>query len=341
MWWDITYIWFDANHQFRSKVRRENLESIVLNLSEVPIWNYDGSSTGQADINNSEITLTPYKVYQSQPEMIAWVLCSMSRFDSELDSDTVLPESIYDSLTSEIINGINTSGMKLGFEQEFYIFDSDTRYAVDYSTKPLLHNVGTYYCSVGNSGNGFIEKYIKLIYERACELGVHCSGWNTEVAPAQGEIQVCTGAITACHDLIFLRYLMWIILAEYNLYPVFHPKPLGPMWSGSGLHTNVSTTDTMNDGGYDIITQIMDRLTSKHAEHIDVYGKDNHLRLTGGHETSTINTFNWKVASRAVSVRIPTSTYKNRKGYFEDRRPGANANPYEICLRMWATINGS
>ena len=40
-------------------------------------------------------------------------------------------------------------------------------------------------------------------------------------------------------------------------------------------------------------------------EHIAVYGSDNHLRLTGEHETQDINSFSYGISDRGASIRIP------------------------------------
>jgi len=72
----------------------------------------------------------------------------------------------------------------------------------------------------------------------------------------------------------------------------------------------------------------MDKLANKHEQHIAVYGKDNCMRLTGLHETSSMNKFTWGIGTRNTSVRIPNATVKNSCGYFEDRRPAANIDPY-------------
>ena len=83
-----------------------------------------------------------------------------------------------------------------------------------------------------------------------------------------------------------------------------------------------------NEGGLEEILYCMKKLEEKHEEHIAVYGKDNHLRLTGLHETSSMTEFTWGIGTRNTSVRIPNLTKKNGCGYFEDRRPAANIDPY-------------
>ena len=65
-------------------------------------------------------------------------------------------------------------------------------------------------------------------------------------------------------------------------------------------------------------------------EHIAVYGPDNHLRLTGLHETQSIDKFNYGVANRGASVRVPHSFVNNGyKGYLEDRRPNSQGDPLQ------------
>ena len=74
-------------------------------------------------------------------------------------------------------------------------------------------------------------------------------------------------------------------------------------------------------------------------EHIAVYGPDNHLRLTGLHETQSIDKFNYGIANRGASVRVPHSFVNNGyKGDLEDRRPNSQGDPYAIASRILQTI---
>jgi glutamine synthetase len=77
------------------------------------------------------------------------------------------------------------------------------------------------------------------------------------------------------------------------------------------------------------------------AAHISVYCSDNHLRLTGLHETQAIDKFNYGLSDRGASVRMPVNFIKNGyKGYLEDRRPNSEADPYQIVSQILKTING-
>jgi len=80
------------------------------------------------------------------------------------------------------------------------------------------------------------------------------------------------------------------------------------------------------------IEEAMKKLEKRHMEHIKVYGEGNADRMTGAHETSSIDKFTWGVANRGSSVRIPRACAREGKGYFEDRRPASNADPYRKSL---------
>jgi len=144
--------------------------------------------------------------------------------------------------------------------------------------------------------------------------------------------------ISGPDQLWVARYILRRVGENFGLEVTFNPKPIKGDWNGTGCHSNFSTESTRNDGGYDAILGYMEKLAEKHTQHVYVYGKDNHYRLTGKHETSSMQKFSWAAAHRGCSVRIPTSTVEEKKGYFEDRRPAGNCDPYLVGGMLVDTV---
>lgn len=88
------------------------------------------------------------------------------------------------------------------------------------------------------------------------------------------------------------------------------------------------------EGGIKYIYDAIEKLSSRHNYHISMYdpkgGEDNKRRLTGRHETASIDRFSHGVANRGASVRIPRQCAEDGMGYLEDRRPASNCDPYRV-----------
>jgi len=174
--------------------------------------------------------------------------------------------------------------------------------------------------------------------------GINISGNNGEVMHGPWEYQVgpCEG-IQSGDQLTMSRYLMLRVCEQFGVIVSFDPKPIPGDWNGAGCHTNVSTNQMRANGGYSVILKAMERLGApgKQEEHIKAYdihgGKDNERRLTGKHETASIKQFSYGVANRGCSIRIPRMTEKDKKGYFEDRRPSSNMDPYVVTAKIIET----
>lgn len=78
----------------------------------------------------------------------------------------------------------------------------------------------------------------------------------------------------------------------------------------------------------------MPKLKEKHLEHIFFYGEGNTYRLTGSHETAAHDIFSFAEGHRGSSIRIPVTTIASKKGYYEDRRPASNIDPYLVSAIM-------
>jgi glutamine synthetase len=92
-------------------------------------------------------------------------------------------------------------------------------------------------------------------------------------------------------------------------------------------------------GGKEYFEKLMAAFNKHVGEHIAVYGPENHLRLTGLHETQSIDKFSYGLADRGASIRMPHSFVNaGYKGYLEDRRPNSAADPYLVAGRIIKTI---
>merc|ERR1712193_543087 len=150
---------------------------------------------------------------------------------------------------------------------------------------------GPYYCSAG-TGNSIGRKVADEHYEKCLVAGVKIAGQNAEVMPGQWEFQVgpCRNLEMGDH-LSMARYIMLRVTGAYDCICSFSPKPRDGDWNGAGCHTNFSIKEMRAKGGYDVILKVCEAFGKVAAVHIAEYGEGNEKRLTGKHETCSINDF--------------------------------------------------
>ncbi len=328
----LEYVWLDGykpTQNLRSKTKIVDLDpSYNGELEAVPMWSFDGSSTQQAEGNSSDCLLKPVRVYKDTARKNAWIVMT-----EVLNADGTPHESNTRAKFDD------NEDYWFGYEQE-YTFTQGNR-PLGFPSEGYPAPQGLYYCSVGHgniTGRNIVEEHLDL----CLDAGISITGINAEVMLGQWEYQCFgKGAQKAADDLWISRYLLQRVCEKYGIVAEFAPKPIMGDWNGSGMHTNFSNSAMRDTGGEDLFKQICDDLSKFHKEHIQVYGSDNHMRLTGLHETQHIGTFSYGVSDRGASIRIPISTVESGwKGYLEDRRPASNANPYEVAKRIIQTIEG-
>lgn len=331
-----TYVWIDGTGEFvrcKDRVLTDNVEK----PSDVPNWQYDGSSTYQALGGNSDIALVPRALYKDPfkaGENDIIVLCDTYKPDGEpCDSNhRAAMQSAYDRTKDQ--------EPWFGIEQEYTFLDVNGR-PLGWPENGFPAPQGPYYCGVG--AEKVVARDIVEAHALACLYsGVQFAGTNAEVMPAQWEYQVGPALGMKCADDLWIsRYILWRIAEEFGVVVTFDPKPMEGNWNGAGGHCNFSTKNMRAEGGIKAIEAAIEKLSKKHSKHIKAYdprgGKDNERRLVGRLETSSIDKFSWGVADRSSSVRIPRGVANAQKGYLEDRRPSSNMDPYAVCNAILTT----
>lgn len=316
------YIWVDGYGNLRSKTK--TLVDTAEDVSNLPEWNYDGSSTNQAQGSDSEIILKPVRMCQDpfRYGKHRLVLC-----ETYLPNGEPTPSNTRQAAHA-IFEKYRDEKSRFGIEQEFFISKFGKVVGFDnagYFPAPQKD----YYCGVG--GNSvFGRKNVEEAFQNCLTSGLNLTGLNAEVAPSQWEFQVCAEGIDAADQLLLLRYITQRTLEMDGLDMDISPKPVKGDWNGSGCHVNFSTEKMREPGGIINIMEGIHNLGKKHTLCVENYGTGNEERLTGAHETSSYHKFSYGVADRGSSVRIPRSTEKNKYGYFEDRRPSSNMDPYVV-----------
>jgi glutamine synthetase len=219
-----------------------------------------------------------------------------------------------------------------GFEQEYALWDVDTNLPLGFPKNGFPGPQGPYYTSVGAAnaiGRDIVDEHLQV----CLDAGLNVEGINAEVMMGQWEFQIfAKGAGRAGDEIWVARYLLERIGERYGVGVNWHPKPVKGDWNGSGMHANFSSGAMRDQGGKDLMTKICEEFGNNIAEHIDVYGADNNQRLTGLHETQSIDKFSYGEFDRGASIRIPVATIQNDwKGRLEDRRPASNGDPYKIA----------
>ncbi|MFT4815407.1 MAG: glutamine synthetase [Pseudohongiellaceae bacterium] len=327
----LEYIWLDGykpTQSLRSKTQvRDNFDGT---LEACPVWSFDGSSTQQAEGNDSDCLLKPVAIYPDPDRANAYLVMT------EVMNADGTPHPSNGRATIDDDDG----DFWFGFEQEYFLWDLKTNLPPGFPPGGYPGPQGPYYCSVG-AQNAFGREVIEDHMDLCLEAGLNFEGINAEVAAGQWEFQIfAKGAKKAGDQTWIARYLLERTAERYGLAINYEPKPLGKEldWNGSGMHANFSNGPMREDGDEAIFTKICEAFSKNIDRHISVYGANNDQRLTGLHETQAIDEFSYGVSDRGASIRIPIGTVEDGwKGRLEDRRTASNADPYKVAAAIIKT----
>jgi len=322
------YIWLDGNSPAQLRSKTKVLDDT--DVTEMPIWGFDGSSTKQAEGGASDCVLKPVMV---TPDPIRGgnnllVFCEVLNVD-------MTPHA---SNTRRHCNEVEAAYQEqepwFGIEQEYTLIQDGRPLGFPRNGFPAPQ--GQYYCSVG-ANNTFGREIAEMHLAVCLQIGLKISGINAEVMPGQWEFQVGPLAPVEVSDHLWMaRYLLERIAENYGVSVSYEAKPVKGDWNGAGAHTNFSTKAMREEEGH--IEKACEALGEEVEAHLAGYGDGIEDRLTGDHETCSYKDFRFGVSDRGASIRIPWQVAKEGKGYIEDRRPNANIDPYVVTRLITNTV---
>ncbi|ACB77839.1 glutamine synthetase beta-grasp domain-containing protein [Opitutus terrae] len=333
----LEYVWLDGYQpmaNLRSKTQIKEFASFP-KLEELPNWGFDGSSTRQAEGKSSDCVLKPVAVFpDSTKRNGVLVMCEVYMPDGKTPHPSNTRATIPDDPDTWF-----------GFEQEYFFFKDGAPLGFPKNGYPYPQ--GEYYTGVGYKAVGSLARQIVDEHIDLClDAHINIEGINAEVAKGQWEFQIFgKGSKSAADQMWMARYVLLRLCEKHEIDIEWRCKPIrgafdAPLdWNGSGMHSNFSTKFMREVGGKTYFDRLMAAFNKLMDEHIAVYGPENHLRLTGLHETQSIDKFTYGLADRGASIRVPHSFINNGyKGYLEDRRPNSAADPYLVAGRILKTV---
>ncbi|WP_436716886.1 glutamine synthetase beta-grasp domain-containing protein [Roseiconus lacunae] len=330
----LEYVWLDGYQPTQSlRSKTKIVGDFSGNVEDAPLWSFDGSSTEQAPGGSSDCLLKPVKVIPDPGRLGTsfLVMCEVLNADGT-------PHRTNGRATIDDDDG----DFWFGFEQEYTLWNPDTNKPIGFPAEGYPGPQGPYYCSVGTGkavGREVVEEHLEL----CLQAGLNVEGINAEVMMGQWEFQCFSkGAKDAGDEIWLSRYLLERVAEAHGMSINWHCKPVQGDWNGSGMHANFSNEVLRTCGSQEVYEAICQAFEPRIKEHIDVYGADNDQRLTGLHETQSIDKFSYGVSDRGASIRIPIATVENGwKGWLEDRRPASNADPYMVASAIIATVKSA
>lgn len=324
----VLYVWIDGSGE-SLRCKTKTVEFIPQKPEELPIWNFDGSSTGQAEGSNSDVYLHPVALFNDpfRRGHNKIVLCETYKYNKK-PTDTNFRKPC-----NEVMQKAKAHIPWFGIEQEYTLLSVDG-HPFGWPKLGFPGPQGPYYCGVG-ADKVYGRDVLEAHYRACIYAGVKIAGTNAEVMPAQWEFQVgpCEGIEMGDH-LWMARFLLHRVAEDFGVVVSLDPKPMPGNWNGAGAHTNYSTLAMREKGGLEVIQAAIEKLGKTHKQHIEWYdpkhGEDNQRRLTGRLETSSIEDFSAGIANRGASIRIPRQVGEDGMGYLEDRRPSSNCDPYRV-----------
>lgn len=216
----------------------------------------------------------------------------------------------------------------IGFEQEYVISGEYRKQRGAFPRKNSYHDY------VGKMPTVHVERNLTEEHMWAClKAGLHFCGITREKAESQWEYQLGPASpVNIADDLVVSRYILARLAEKCDVTVTFDPVPDISCFT-SALHVNFSTKKMREAKGLQHIEQTLQRFSRQPQEELLTSfdrrgGKDNIHRLVGN--TSRPKASGVTIGGKQAALRIPAVVQLLGKGYLEERRPSADADPYTV-----------
>ncbi len=231
-----------------------------------------------------------------------------------------------------------------GPELEFFLFKRTDEYNNGYPTRPVPHDVGSYFDFSPRDEAQQVRSEIILALEG---MGMQVEMSHHEVATGQHEIDFrYADALTSADNAVTFKYAVRAIAASHSIYASFMPKPIFGI-NGSGMHVHQSIFDAE---GRNLFYDADDEYSLSRLAHSFIAGQLEHARALAAVVAPTINSYKrltpgyeapvyicWAHLNRSALIRVPGHGQQQASATrVELRCPDPSANPYLAFAAMLA-----
>ena len=206
------YVFIDADCTARSKCRTLDAARVKQGVDRLPKWTYDGSSTGQAPGDDSEVIIVPRAVYKDPFRGGDNILVLCDTYDPE---GNPLPTNSRAPAVAKFEAG-NAAAEKpwYGLEQEYTLFNLDGVTPLGWPVGGFPKPQGPYYCGAG-ADKSFGRAVSDAHYAACLYAGLGSRARTPRSCPASGSTRSAppsastpptssrsrAASSTACEDL--------------------------------------------------------------------------------------------------------------------------------------------
>ena len=189
------YVWIGGNNELRCKTK--TLMKSPKSVDDLPIWNFDGSSTEQAPGTDSEVLLKPCAMYKDPfrpggPNLLVLCDCYKPDPDGPKGLGAAIPTNTRVKC-AEIMEKVIGKEPWFGIEQEYTLFEPDRKTPYGWPKGGFPDRPqGPYYCSIGTE-NAYGRAVCEAHYKCCMYAGINISGINGEVMPGVVRKEILDG----------------------------------------------------------------------------------------------------------------------------------------------------